>query len=102
MPPRIDFGLTSDNPRREDPERILDDMESGLAGRPRTWVRETDRGRAIRRRYHAAEPGDTVLVAGKGHERTQSVGGRTVPFDDRDVCRAALHELGYTLDETTP
>jgi UDP-N-acetylmuramyl tripeptide synthase len=91
--------LTSDNPRSEDPEKILDAIESGLAPapepgapkRPATpFVRQPDRRLAIEHAVRVAEPGDLVLVAGKGHEKYQIIGDRTLPFDDVEVARAAL------------
>jgi UDP-N-acetylmuramoyl-L-alanyl-D-glutamate--2,6-diaminopimelate ligase len=91
--------LTSDNPRSEDPEKILDAIESGLAptgdpGAPKrpatSFVRQPDRRLAIEHAVRVAEPGDLVLVAGKGHEKYQIIGDRTLPFDDVEVARAAL------------
>lgn len=91
--------LTSDNPRSEDPDRILDDIVRGLAptvepGAPlravTPFVREPDRRQAIDLAIRSAVPGDLVVIAGKGHEKYQVVGGRTLPFDDVDVARAAL------------
>lgn len=83
--------LTSDNPRTEDPERILDEVEAGLkAGGGREYLREKDRARAIEAAMKIAGPGDLVLVAGKGHEAYQIVGAHRLPFDDREVCRQAL------------
>jgi UDP-N-acetylmuramoyl-L-alanyl-D-glutamate--2,6-diaminopimelate ligase len=76
--------LTSDNPRSEDPERIIDDMLTGLPAPSAARV-EVDRRVAIRRAVAAARPGDAVVVAGKGHETGQIFAGRTEPFDDRQV-----------------
>ncbi len=85
------FYATSDNPRTEDPEAICDAMVAGVAAEHRDRVvREVDRARAIARAVAEADPGDTVLVLGKGHETTQDLGDRVVPFDDRDHVRAAL------------
>jgi UDP-N-acetylmuramoyl-L-alanyl-D-glutamate--2,6-diaminopimelate ligase len=83
--------LTSDNPRTEDPARILDDMTAGLddALRARTLVLP-DRREAIRRAVAEAPPGGTVLVAGKGHEDYQILGTTKVPFDDAEEARTAL------------
>jgi UDP-N-acetylmuramoyl-L-alanyl-D-glutamate--2,6-diaminopimelate ligase len=80
--------ITSDNPRTEDPERILDDMESGMGGAPH--LRITDREEAINRVLSEAREGDTVLLAGKGHETYQIVGTTKHHFDERDIVRAAL------------
>jgi UDP-N-acetylmuramoyl-L-alanyl-D-glutamate--2,6-diaminopimelate ligase len=77
--------LTSDNPRTEDPEKILDDMEAGLdAVLRRKMVRISDRRSAIRTAVMLAAPGDMILVAGKGHETYQEVNGIRHHFDDRE------------------
>ena len=80
--------LTSDNPRTEDPDRILDDLEPGLRGV--THERIADRRTAIARALEIARPGDLVLLAGKGHERYQLVGSERRPFDERTVVRELL------------
>jgi UDP-N-acetylmuramoyl-L-alanyl-D-glutamate--2,6-diaminopimelate ligase len=80
--------VTSDNPRTEDPERILDDIEAGMMGRPHE--RLVDRRRAIARALELARPGDAVLLAGKGHETYQVIGTAKHPFDERVIVR----ELG--------
>ena len=81
--------FTSDNPRTEDPDAILAEMAAGVpAGRPFTVI--ADRRTAIAALVGRARPGDTVLIAGKGHENTQDLGSRTVPFDDREEARRAL------------
>ncbi len=87
--------LTSDNPRSEDPERILDDIVPGLRDGPAEWITEPDRARAIDVVLRAARPGDVVLIAGKGHETTQALADGTVEFDDREVVRSVLTEMGY-------
>lgn len=84
--------LTSDNPRSEDPERILDEIAQGA---PQA-EREPDRARAIRRLLQQARPGDIAVIAGKGHEQVQIVGERRLPFDDVAVAHAVLTEMGYT------
>jgi UDP-N-acetylmuramoyl-L-alanyl-D-glutamate--2,6-diaminopimelate ligase len=76
--------LTSDNPRSEDPVAILADM-----AQPSATV-EPDRRAAIRLAVSLAQPGDTVVVAGKGHETGQEVDGVVTPFDDRVELRAAI------------
>lgn len=86
--------LTSDNPRTEDPERILAEVEPGMerAGRKRDydyWVIR-DRTEAIERAIGRAQVGDLVLIAGKGHEDYQIVGTERIHFDDREVARAVL------------
>ena len=81
--------LTSDNPRREDPSKIIADMAAGLADEAAV-VREVDRGAAIAAAIGAAGPEDLVLVAGKGHEEHQQVAGRRLPFSDRRFVREML------------
>jgi UDP-N-acetylmuramoyl-L-alanyl-D-glutamate--2,6-diaminopimelate ligase len=79
--------LTTDDPRDEDPQAIVDDIAAG--GVPDEI--ELDRRHAIERAVDLARPGDVVLVAGRGHETVQELaGGRTVPFSDRDVVRDVL------------
>ncbi len=87
--------LTSDNPRSEDPLAIMNDVMVGLRRFDVVYVAEPDRERAIRRALAEAQPGDLVLFAGKGHETYQILRDRTIPFDDRDVARRVLRELGY-------
>jgi UDP-N-acetylmuramoyl-L-alanyl-D-glutamate--2,6-diaminopimelate ligase len=79
--------LTSDNPRTEDPEAILDDIEQGMAGARRV-VRIPDRAEAIRQAVEAALPDDLVLISGKGHEDYQIIGLEKRPFSDQAVLRA--------------
>jgi UDP-N-acetylmuramoyl-L-alanyl-D-glutamate--2,6-diaminopimelate ligase len=86
--------LTSDNPRTEDPERILDDLATGLRGA--TYERVADRREAIARALGMARPGDTVVLAGKGHETYQIVGTEKRPFDEREIVAACLSELGVS------
>jgi UDP-N-acetylmuramoyl-L-alanyl-D-glutamate--2,6-diaminopimelate ligase len=84
--------LTSDNPRDEDPEAIIDAVLAGVPGgrdNPRVVV-EADRRTAIRRALDAAAPGDIVVIAGKGHENSQEIAERRLPFDDAVEARQAL------------
>jgi len=84
--------VTSDNPRTEDPAAIIEDIVRGVP--PGAPLRiEPDRRLAIEQAVGAARPGGVVLVAGKGHETTQVIGDRAVPFDDRTVAREALARL---------
>ena len=86
--------VTSDNPRSEDPEAILDEILSGSGS---GVEREVDRRRAIARALHAAAPGDVVVLAGKGHEQGQEFAhGRKIPFDDVTAAREILGEMGST------
>jgi UDP-N-acetylmuramoyl-L-alanyl-D-glutamate--2,6-diaminopimelate ligase len=84
--------VTSDNPRTEDPERILDDLEQGLEGAE--FERVVDRHLAIRHAMKVARSGDTVVLAGKGHETYQVIGQKKLPFDERVVVREFLEEVG--------
>jgi UDP-N-acetylmuramoyl-L-alanyl-D-glutamate--2,6-diaminopimelate ligase len=85
--------LTSDNPRSEDPAAIAEAVLAGMSGDP---VVELDRRAAIAQAIELAEPGDVVVIAGKGHERGQEIAGRVVPFDDREVASEALRALRTT------
>lgn len=84
--------LTSDNPRDEEPESIIREIASGIPEGV-AYETEPDRGRAIRRAIQLAEPGDVVLVAGKGHESYQEIRGVRHPFDDRKAVKTILAEL---------
>jgi UDP-N-acetylmuramoyl-L-alanyl-D-glutamate--2,6-diaminopimelate ligase len=83
--------ITSDNPRTEDPERILDDLADGLEGSE--YVRIADRRSAIRHALEQAGSEDTVVLAGKGHETYQVVGREKLPFDERAIVRECLADL---------
>lgn len=85
--------LTSDNPRTEDPEAIIQDIVPGVleAGRsPEEYLVEPDRRRAIEKAVALARPGDVLLLAGKGHETYQDFGKYRIHFDDREVAREAV------------
>ncbi len=84
--------LTSDNPRSEDPAAIINAVLRGAATTSAAVEVESDRSTAIRRALALAEPGDSVLILGKGHETTQEVGGELIPFDDREIARSVLEE----------
>jgi len=86
---------TSDNPRSEEPLAILAEIEPGLKASGVRYTIEPDRGAAIGVALHAAQAGDVVLLAGKGHEKEQIVAGRTIPFDDAQIALSVLKELGY-------
>ena len=83
--------VTSDNPRTEDPDAIIADIVSGMGAGEGRFDVEPDRRAAIARAIALARPGDSVLVAGKGHEDYQLVGDKVLSFDDRVV---AAEELG--------
>ena len=80
--------LTSDNPRREDPETILADVKAGMRGTKFEMI--ADREQAIRHAIGLAAPGDIVLVAGKGHESYQEFADRRIAFDDVAVAGKAM------------
>ena len=82
--------VTSDNPRSEDPRGIIDEILPGTAGSPATVEVEPDRAKAIALAMTKARPGDIVVIAGKGHEKTQTIGRQVLPFDDVAVARDAL------------
>jgi UDP-N-acetylmuramoyl-L-alanyl-D-glutamate--2,6-diaminopimelate ligase len=85
--------LTSDNPRSEDPEAILDDIAAGMGQGP--YERQPERGAAIAMAVEVAQAGDVVVLAGKGHETEQIFADQTLRFDDRVVARKALERLGH-------
>ena len=83
--------VTSDNPRSEDPLEIINAVLQGVPGDYRDRVvSEPDRRRAFASAFQAAQPGDVVVIAGKGHETTQTIGREVLPFDDRQVARELL------------
>jgi UDP-N-acetylmuramoyl-L-alanyl-D-glutamate--2,6-diaminopimelate ligase len=84
--------VTSDNPRTEDPDRIVDDILEGMEGA--SFERIVDRREAIARALQVAREGDAVLLAGKGHEAYQEVGTERHPFDEREMVRELLEEGG--------
>ena len=86
--------VTSDNPRSEEPLAIIDEIVAGVPDELAvTVVVEPDRRHAIRIALTEARPGDTVVIAGKGHEQGQIIGERRIPFDDRTVAAELLAEL---------
>ncbi|MBV8115770.1 MAG: UDP-N-acetylmuramoyl-L-alanyl-D-glutamate--2,6-diaminopimelate ligase [Silvibacterium sp.] len=88
--------LTSDNPRSEDPEAILQEVLPGLSETGTPFLSEVDRSRAIRLALEAADCGDIVLIAGKGHEKTQTLRSGIIPFDDVEVATEILRQLKRT------
>ena len=85
--------VTSDNPRSEDPEAIIDEVVAGVTAQ--NLERDSDRGAAIRLAISLAEPDDIVVIAGKGHENYQIIGDVVRDFDDRVEARAALADVGW-------
>jgi UDP-N-acetylmuramoyl-L-alanyl-D-glutamate--2,6-diaminopimelate ligase len=90
--------LTSDNPRSEDPLAIMNDALVGLRRFDTPHTIEPDRAKAISAALHEAKAGDIVILAGKGHETYQILKDRVIHFDDREVAREVLRELGYRGD----
>ena len=87
--------LTSDNPRTEDPDAILVDMEKGVGPEHKSkTVRITDRREAIKMACMLAQPGDIILIAGKGHEKYQEINGIKHNFDDVAVLEESFENLG--------
>ncbi|PYQ52591.1 MAG: UDP-N-acetylmuramoyl-L-alanyl-D-glutamate--2,6-diaminopimelate ligase [Acidobacteria bacterium] len=82
--------LTSDNPRSEKPDAIIDDIERGARGGGGKYVRITDRREAIARAIHEASDDDVIVIAGKGHESYQVVGDQVIHFDDREEAELVL------------
>lgn len=88
--------LTSDNPRSEDPLRIINDVVVGLQKANAKYRVEPDREQALALALEEAGPGDIVLLAGKGHETYQVLRDRTIEFDDREKARAILRQKGFS------
>src|SRR6266704_2258057 len=88
--------ITSDNPRKEDPGAIIDEIEKGF--RSTHYEKHAGRTEAIGRAVALAQPRDIVLIAGKGHESYQEFADYTVPFDDIQVARRAIedHQLEFS------
>jgi UDP-N-acetylmuramoyl-L-alanyl-D-glutamate--2,6-diaminopimelate ligase len=84
--------VTSDNPRSESPDAIIDEVMAGVPTAGTRLVREANRAAAIAGALGWARAGDTVVIAGKGHENYQIVGNNVLPFDDRNVARQILQE----------
>jgi len=88
--------ITSDNPRGEDPARIIEEIRRGITADTRRDSAQrllsiVDRREAIAKAIELARPGDVVLIAGKGHEKYQVIGGQVLPFDDVTVAQDALN-----------
>jgi UDP-N-acetylmuramoyl-L-alanyl-D-glutamate--2,6-diaminopimelate ligase len=92
--------LSSDNPRTEDPLKIISDIIVGLQKTSGKYLIEPDREKAIGVAMDEARGGDIILLAGKGHENYQLLADRTLEFDDRDMARRALRERGYDAPRT--
>src|ERR1700722_18615506 len=92
--------ITSDNPRKEDPEAIVRDVEAGF--KHKNYEKVVDRKEAITRAIAMAQPRDIVLIAGKGHEKYQEFSDHTVPFDDVETAARALEEHPVELPRHGP
>lgn len=92
--------ITSDNPRSESPEAIVKEIESGMQGRAYRVI--LDRAEAIANAILAAEAGDVILIAGKGHEAYQQIGDQKLPFDDRKHASKALRDREIKAAEEQP
>ena len=88
--------LTSDNPRSEDPLRIINDVVVGLQKVNAKYRIEPDREKALEAAIEEARPGDIVLLAGKGHETAQVLKDRTIELDDRERARDILRRKGFS------
>jgi UDP-N-acetylmuramoyl-L-alanyl-D-glutamate--2,6-diaminopimelate ligase len=94
--------LSSDNPKSEDPLKIISDIVVGLQKTHGKYMIEPDREKAIGLAIDEARAGDILLLAGKGHENYQILADRTLEFDDREVARRALRERGFDRPESGP
>jgi UDP-N-acetylmuramoyl-L-alanyl-D-glutamate--2,6-diaminopimelate ligase len=90
--------VTSDNPRSEEPMAIIADAKPGVEKTGAKFEVEPDRRKAIDLALHQAQSGDIVLLAGKGHEKTQTTREGVFPFDDAEVARELLNQMGYQKD----
>jgi UDP-N-acetylmuramoyl-L-alanyl-D-glutamate--2,6-diaminopimelate ligase len=98
--------ITSDNPRSEEPQRIIEEISRGIpgggqSGRMPDVHMIVDRREAIERAVDRAEAGDVVLIAGKGHEKYQQIGDRVLPFDDGAIARTALERRRHRQAKTS-
>ena len=84
--------ITSDNPRFEDPETIMDDIVEGFSKTEGTYIRIADRKEAIRSAIVNGRPGDLIVLAGKGHEDYQEICGKKYPMDERVLIAEILRE----------
>lgn len=86
--------ITSDNPRFEEPQAIIDDIKTGMAKTDGKYVEIPDRKEAIKYAIEHGEPGDVIVLAGKGHEDYQEIKGKKYPMDERVLIQEVLQELG--------
>ena len=86
--------ITSDNPRFEEPQAIIDDIKTGISKTTGKYIEIVDRKEAIRYVIEHGQPGDVIVLAGKGHEDYQEIRGVKYPMDERVLIREVLEELG--------
>ena len=86
--------ITSDNPRFEEPQEIMDDIKIGMAKTNGTYVEIIDRKEAIKYAITHGQLGDVIVLAGKGHEDYQEIKGKKYPMDERVLIQEVLQELG--------
>lgn len=84
--------ITSDNPRTEEPQSIIDEIEKGMRQTKGSYECMLDRKKAIEKAIHLAKRNDIVVVAGKGHETTQEIQGKKYPFDEREIVKEILNQ----------
>ena len=84
--------ITSDNPRNEEPQAIIDDIKTGISKTEGKYVEIIDRKEAIAYAIHHGQPGDIIVLAGNGHEHYQEIKGKKYPMDDRVLIREILEE----------
>lgn len=89
--------ITSDNPRTENPEQIIEDIEAGIKNTNGKYIKITDRRQAIKFALENAQDGDIIILAGKGHETYQQFAEKTIHFDEREVVNELLVELGRSV-----
>ncbi|MFQ5662490.1 MAG: glutamate ligase domain-containing protein, partial [Terriglobia bacterium] len=92
--------LTTDNPRSEDPVRIINDIVVGVQKVGGNYIIELDRERAFEKAFEQAREGDIVLLAGKGHQDTQVYRDRVEPWSDVEIARRVLARRGFVRAET--
>ena len=88
--------ITSDNPRFEEPQAIIDDIKTGIGKTDGKYIEIIDRKEAIRYAISHGQPGDIIVLAGKGHEDYQEIKGKKYPMDERVLIAEVLEELGWT------
>ena len=97
-----DFSIiTSDNPRSENPIAVIEEIACGFRSKSHRYQLDSDRETGVRKILGMAEPGDVVILAGKGHETYQVLADRIVHFDDREMARTVLREMGHDRESVS-